>query len=446
MTCAHGELIRNRIGRLVEVEAPSDGLLIHRSFLRLRIEVDVTKPLLQGFILYRRDNSGPIGDVVKVYYKYEKLVKFCYDCGRIGHDNLSCKFVSREEGCNSGFGPNQRIGPARSVTSLRSPNARPMEELRADRDKSMQPLSIPIGATVACSIRDDEVAASGSAASSSQNLDENVEVRLVRNRVVELGATEFFQSEVPRPCTSGSPLEPSSLLDPLSHALNLVSGPSHICNLNLGPVEVVGMDHTNLGPLMECSVLRPKAAYFVTEPFKAVSSISQPKVSTPYSSLSVEELSPSLSPERPRPKSLIASSISQMFTCLSLKRQLSEEDLRDLVPLKKLKGADSDIDNAEADPKALCVFTRKPKPRAMSRRGSRLKKVSLVDIPIQTVTTAVILSPRGAVPVGVVSLADNDCCTKFLDLFSNSAIGEADTFGNNKRVVVADPKQPQDSC
>ncbi|KAL7246469.1 hypothetical protein ACSBR2_001546 [Camellia fascicularis] len=337
MTRAHGEVIRNRIGRLVEVESLSDSLLIHRRFLRLCIEVDVTKPLLQGFILYRRDSSGPIGDGVKVYYKYEKLTKFRYDCGHIGHDNLSCKFVSREEGRNSGYGPNQRTGPARSMTSLRSPNARPMEELRADRDKSMQPLSIPLGAAAASSIGDEVVAASGSAAPSSHNLDENVE------------------SEVPRPCTSGSPLEPSSLLDPSSHALNLLKWETWIIQI---------------WALMECSVLRPKASYFVMEPFEAVSSISQPNVNTPYSNLSVEELSPSPSPERPRPKdSLIDSSISQ------------------------------------------------PKPRAISRRGSRLKKVPLVEIPIQTATTAVIPSPGGAVPMGVVSLVDNECCTKVLGLF-----------------------------
>ncbi|KAI8006296.1 hypothetical protein LOK49_LG07G01503 [Camellia lanceoleosa] len=209
------------------VEAPSDGLLIHRSFLRLRIEVDVTKPLLQGLILYRRDSSGPVGDGIKVYYKYEKLTEFCYDCGRIGHDNLSCKFVSQEEWRNSGYGLNQRTRPVRSVTSLRSPNARPMGKLLADRDKSKQPLSIPIGAAAARSIRDDGVAASGSAVPSSQNLDENVdenmEVRSVRNRVVELGDTEFFQSEVPRPCTSSSPLKPSSLLDPTSYLVSINS-------------------------------------------------------------------------------------------------------------------------------------------------------------------------------------------------------------------------------
>ncbi|KAI7996418.1 hypothetical protein LOK49_LG10G01531 [Camellia lanceoleosa] len=144
-----------------------------------------------------------------------------------------------------------------------------------------------------------------------------------------------------------------------------------------------------------------------------------------YSNLSVEELSPSPSPERPRPSdSLINASISQEFTCLSLKRPLSEEDLCDYVPLKKLKGVDSDMDNAVANPKALCVFTRKPNPRALSWRGSHLKKIPLVEIPVQDAATAVIPSPGGVVPVGVVSLVDNNCCTKVLGLFLNSDVGE----------------------
>ncbi|KAI8005918.1 hypothetical protein LOK49_LG07G01536 [Camellia lanceoleosa] len=65
MTRAHGEVIGNRIGRLVEVEAPTTGLLLHRNFLRLRVEVDVFKPLLQGFILYRKDNIGPVGGQIE---------------------------------------------------------------------------------------------------------------------------------------------------------------------------------------------------------------------------------------------------------------------------------------------------------------------------------------------------------------------------------------------
>lgn len=118
MTRAHGEVIGNRIGRLVEVEAPSTGLLLHCNFLRLQVEVDVLKPLLQGFILHRRDNTGLVGDGIKVFYKYEKLTEFCYDCGRIGHDNASCKFVSKEEGLNLGYGPKLRTGLARSLVYL----------------------------------------------------------------------------------------------------------------------------------------------------------------------------------------------------------------------------------------------------------------------------------------------------------------------------------------
>ncbi|GMP72413.1 hypothetical protein CsSME_00030462 [Camellia sinensis var. sinensis] len=143
MTRAHREVIGNRIGRLVEIEAPSDGLLIHRNFLRLRVEVDVSKPLLQ-FILYRRDSSGPVGDGLKIYYKYERLSEFCYDCGRNGHDKLACKFVSREEGLHSGYGPNQRTGPAKSLNLLQSSMRRNTEDLRTGRDKPEPHLHIPI--------------------------------------------------------------------------------------------------------------------------------------------------------------------------------------------------------------------------------------------------------------------------------------------------------------
>ncbi|KAL7189821.1 hypothetical protein ACSBR1_039458 [Camellia fascicularis] len=149
MTRAHGEVISSRIGRLVEIEAPSDGLLIHRSFLRLRIEVDVSKPLLQGFILYRRNSSGPVGDGLEVYYKYERLSEFCYDCGRIGHNKLACKFVSREKGLYSGYGPNQRTGPAKSLSVLQSSMRRPTEDLRPGRDPLEPHVHIPISSMAA---------------------------------------------------------------------------------------------------------------------------------------------------------------------------------------------------------------------------------------------------------------------------------------------------------
>ncbi|KAL7205419.1 hypothetical protein ACSBR2_018378 [Camellia fascicularis] len=50
-----------------------------------------------------------------VFYKYEKLSNFCYDCSRLGHDSNACKFVSKEVGRHSGYGPNLRTNTAKGT-------------------------------------------------------------------------------------------------------------------------------------------------------------------------------------------------------------------------------------------------------------------------------------------------------------------------------------------
>ncbi|KAI8020470.1 hypothetical protein LOK49_LG04G00467 [Camellia lanceoleosa] len=127
LTRGHGETIGRRLGRLVRVEAHSEGLLLQRNFLRIRVEIDITKPLLQGFILHHREEGEVLGGAgIIVLYKYEKLSEFCYDCGRIGHDHNECKFVSRDEGINSGYGPHMRTATARSLGSSFAPTQRPV--------------------------------------------------------------------------------------------------------------------------------------------------------------------------------------------------------------------------------------------------------------------------------------------------------------------------------
>ncbi|KAL7177622.1 hypothetical protein ACSBR2_030892 [Camellia fascicularis] len=89
MTTRNGQIIGESIRKPIGVEAPNDGLLLSRSFLRIRVEVS---------------------------FKYERLSDFCYNCGRIGHDKDSCKFVSRETGRQSGYGPEMRTGVARNIS------------------------------------------------------------------------------------------------------------------------------------------------------------------------------------------------------------------------------------------------------------------------------------------------------------------------------------------
>ncbi|KAL7259169.1 hypothetical protein ACSBR1_005131 [Camellia fascicularis] len=86
MTKANGEIISHKLGRLLRVEAHCEGLLLYRNFLRIRVEIDVTKPLPRGFHLARGVSSPVAGVPSWISFKYEKLSDFCFDCGRIGHE------------------------------------------------------------------------------------------------------------------------------------------------------------------------------------------------------------------------------------------------------------------------------------------------------------------------------------------------------------------------
>ncbi|KAI8010623.1 hypothetical protein LOK49_LG06G00852 [Camellia lanceoleosa] len=98
LTMHNGQIIVSSIGSLIGVEALHDGFLLYRSFLRIRFDIDVTKPLPRGFQLRRNDLVTSIVFEKCMDYKYERLSDFYYDCGKIGHENQSCKFVSHEAG------------------------------------------------------------------------------------------------------------------------------------------------------------------------------------------------------------------------------------------------------------------------------------------------------------------------------------------------------------
>ncbi|BFG20977.1 hypothetical protein CerSpe_072510 [Prunus speciosa] len=81
MTGRNARLIGERIGSVIGVEDPATNGT--RSFLRMRIEIDSTKPLLLGFWLPRANEER-----TWINLKYEGLRRFCFRCGRLGHANL----------------------------------------------------------------------------------------------------------------------------------------------------------------------------------------------------------------------------------------------------------------------------------------------------------------------------------------------------------------------
>lgn len=115
---SNGKMRGRKFGCLLRVEAHTERLLLYRSFLRIRTEIDVTQPLPKGFFLKRKGDSQGGAVDSWISFKYEKLADFCYDCDRIGHVNNSCKFVSRGESKDAGFGPDMRTGTAPSTGFL----------------------------------------------------------------------------------------------------------------------------------------------------------------------------------------------------------------------------------------------------------------------------------------------------------------------------------------
>lgn len=78
--------IGERIGDVLEVEDPIRNGKICRDFMRARVLVDISKPLLCGVWIPR-----PNMEKVWISFRYEKLHVFCYKCGIVSHDFRDCK-------------------------------------------------------------------------------------------------------------------------------------------------------------------------------------------------------------------------------------------------------------------------------------------------------------------------------------------------------------------
>ncbi|KAI8547585.1 hypothetical protein RHMOL_Rhmol07G0207600 [Rhododendron molle] len=101
MTRANAEIIGKRFPKLLAIEINPTGIMLDRSFLRVRVEINLELPILKGFWL---SVKSALKKDLWISCKYEKLSDLCFACGRFGHDNRSCRFTPRNEGLNFGYG------------------------------------------------------------------------------------------------------------------------------------------------------------------------------------------------------------------------------------------------------------------------------------------------------------------------------------------------------
>ncbi|KAM1043616.1 hypothetical protein COP2_035806 [Malus domestica] len=98
-------------GEFLELEDPGKA----HGFLRVRLLIDMARPLLNGCWL-RKDQTQDTW----VDFRYERLQDFCYRCGRIGHVNNECTF-EESRGRAAGYGDWTKAPPVNDVVEAARP-------------------------------------------------------------------------------------------------------------------------------------------------------------------------------------------------------------------------------------------------------------------------------------------------------------------------------------
>ena len=89
MNSVVGTRIANEIGVPILIDAPKSGLA-WGPFLRIWVDIDVTKPLMRGKMIHVEG-----AEAYWVFFKYERLPSFCYRCGILGHQDWECRKVHK---------------------------------------------------------------------------------------------------------------------------------------------------------------------------------------------------------------------------------------------------------------------------------------------------------------------------------------------------------------
>ncbi|KAK3013668.1 hypothetical protein RJ639_008539 [Escallonia herrerae] len=85
MTSNNAVTIGKQIGGLVQIERSRNGNIRESGFMRLRVEIELEKPLPKGFALKREGKED-----TWIQFRYERLPDFCFRCGFLGHVRKWC--------------------------------------------------------------------------------------------------------------------------------------------------------------------------------------------------------------------------------------------------------------------------------------------------------------------------------------------------------------------
>ncbi|XP_050222146.1 uncharacterized protein LOC126672240 [Mercurialis annua] len=105
MTREAGLSLGAQIGEVEEVDPGATGDCLGK-YLRVRVKMDITKPLKRGLKVKLEAEGAP----TVIMLKYERLPDLCMKCGIIGHPILECSIPGKEDGMYK-YNETIRAGP-----------------------------------------------------------------------------------------------------------------------------------------------------------------------------------------------------------------------------------------------------------------------------------------------------------------------------------------------
>ncbi|KAJ1387655.1 Zinc knuckle CX2CX4HX4C [Sesbania bispinosa] len=125
------------LGDIIMIENPFVDNVLLRLFLRIKVRINIKRPLLTGFWLPRKDLPR-----VWIFIKYERLQGFIYNCGIVGHDFRKCrkeKEMAVYDNTRPRYGATLGVPPAKSLAAIAAENANRIRRMKTgDDDESAQ--------------------------------------------------------------------------------------------------------------------------------------------------------------------------------------------------------------------------------------------------------------------------------------------------------------------
>lgn len=111
-----------KVGEVIEVKDPRVGGVLLRTFIRVRVMVDVSKPLHTGCWVLRLDIPK-----MWVVFRHERLQDVYFKCGIVGHEQKWCdreSAVTVADSKTPKYGPALSAPPTKSLASIADENGR----------------------------------------------------------------------------------------------------------------------------------------------------------------------------------------------------------------------------------------------------------------------------------------------------------------------------------